>query len=134
MTPRQTTLIQESFARVRPIAGPAAALFYGRLFEIAPPLRSMFKRDGEEQGRMLMATLGTAVAMLGQPERFARTLENLGRGHAAYGVTAAHFEPVGQALLWALEQGLGDAFTDEVREAWTLLYADVAVLMQKGLG
>src|SRR5579862_7610985 len=57
MTPEQVTLVKQSFAQVAPIAPQAAALFYGRLFEIAPDVRPLFKRDMAEQGRMLMEVL-----------------------------------------------------------------------------
>jgi hypothetical protein len=36
MTPEQVTLVQESFAKVAPIADQAAIMFYDRLFELAP--------------------------------------------------------------------------------------------------
>ena len=46
----------------------------------------------------------------------------LGARHAGYGVTAAQFAPVGAALIWTLEQGLGEGFTPEVRQAWAAVY------------
>jgi nitric oxide dioxygenase len=61
MTPAQVKLIQDSFAKVAPISEQAAALFYGRLFEIAPEARPLFKGDMDEQGRKLMATLAAVV-------------------------------------------------------------------------
>ncbi|RYF62188.1 MAG: hemin receptor, partial [Comamonadaceae bacterium] len=39
MTPHQIELVQSSFAKVVPIADQAAALFYARLFELAPDVR-----------------------------------------------------------------------------------------------
>jgi hypothetical protein len=36
MTPEQVALVQESFAKVAPIADQAAIMFYDRLFELAP--------------------------------------------------------------------------------------------------
>lgn len=64
MTPEQIVLIRTSFAKVAPIAPQAAELFYGRLFEIAPEVKPMFKGDMREQGRKLMAMISTAVANL----------------------------------------------------------------------
>ncbi len=133
MTPSQVDLIQESFKKVQPISDAAAALFYKRLFEIAPEVRPLFKRDITEQGRMLMAMLAAAVSLLRQPDKLIPAVEELGRRHAGYGVEAKHFVPVGQALIWTLEQGLGDAFTQETREAWLALYATVQDVMLKGM-
>jgi hemoglobin-like flavoprotein len=122
MTPHQITLVQTSFAKVVPIAATAADLFYGRLFEIAPDVRRMFPDDMAEQKKKLMAMLGTAVGGLSRLDRLVPAVQALGERHAGYGVTAAQFAPVGAALLWTLQQGLGDDFTPEVGEAWTTVY------------
>ncbi len=66
MTPEQITLVQTSFRKVVPIAGTAADLFYGRLFETAPHLRPLFPEDMTEQKSKLMAMLVTAVSNLHQ--------------------------------------------------------------------
>lgn len=130
MTPQQVTLVQDSFAKVRPIADTAADLFYGRLFEIAPGVRAMFPEDMREQKKKLMAMLGLAVTNLHKPDTVVPALQTLGRQHIAFGTQAAHYAPVGEALLWTLEQGLGPDFTPEVREAWTETYGLVARVMQ----
>ncbi|MCJ2044975.1 globin domain-containing protein [Methylobacterium sp. J-078] len=130
MTPQQVTLVQDSFAKVRPIADTAADLFYGRLFEIAPGVRAMFPEDMREQKKKLMAMLGLAVTNLHKPDTVVPALQALGRQHVAFGTQSAHYAPVGEALLWTLEQGLGPDFTPEVREAWTETYGLVARVMQ----
>lgn len=130
MTPEQVKLVQDSFAKVRPIAATAADLFYGRLFEIAPQVRPMFPDDMTEQKKKLIAMLGLAVTNLDKPDTVVPALQALGRQHNAYGTQAAHYEPVGAALLWTLEQGLGDAFTPQVREAWVETYGLVANVMK----
>ena len=40
-----------------------------------------------------------------------------------------HYASVGQALLWTLERGLGEAFTPEVRDAWAAAYALLSAAM-----
>lgn len=129
MTPYQITLVQESFAKVVPIAATAADLFYGRLFEIAPEVRSMFPDDITEQKKKLMTMLGIAVGALTRLDQLLPAVKALGHRHADYGVDAKHFAPVGAALLWTLEQGLGEEFTPEVKEAWTAIYAVLSSLM-----
>ncbi|MBY0260668.1 globin family protein, partial [Methylobacterium sp.] len=111
MTPQQVTLVQDSFAKVRPIADTAADLFYGRLFEIAPGVRAMFPEDMRDQKKKLMSMLGLAVTNLHKPDTVVPALQALGRQHVAFGTQAAHYAPVGEALLWTLEQGLGPDFT-----------------------
>jgi len=130
MTPDQIKLVQQSWTRVQPIADTAAALFYQKLFELDPALRSMFKRDMKEQGRLLMQMIAVAVKSLSNLEKLVPAVEALGRRHSGYGVTARHYATVGEALLWTLEQGLGDDFNADVREAWTLTYLTLAGTMQ----
>lgn len=130
MTPEQVGLVQDSFRKVVPIAGTAADLFYDRLFEIAPDVRALFPDDLKEQKKKLIAMLATAVTNLHQVGSIVPAVEDLGKRHVAYGVTAAMYEPVGAALLWTLEQGLGPDFTPPVKAAWTETYMTLAGVMQ----
>jgi nitric oxide dioxygenase len=122
MTPQQIALVQASFAKVVPIAGTAADLFYSRLFEIAPELRALFPRDLAGQKQKLMMMLGIAVSGLSRLDSIMPMISALGARHVAYGVKAEHFTPVGAALLWTLAQGLGDEFTPQVEDAWATAY------------
>ena len=123
MTPDQIKAIQESFAKVVPISEQAAALFYGRLFEIAPAVKLLFRGDMAEQGRKLMATPAVVVNGLSNIETILPAASALAKRHVAYGVKAADYEPVGEALLWTLERGLGKQWTPNLPAAWTGAYA-----------
>ena len=132
MNSEQISLVQTSFEDVRPIAVVASELFYGRLFVLDPSLRPLFKGNMADQGRMLMSMLSSAVNGLTRLDTLAPVLRNLGARHVAYGVLDAHYETVGSALLWTLEQGLSEKFTPAVREAWTLAYGLLSSTMQAG--
>jgi hemoglobin-like flavoprotein len=135
MTPEQVSEIKASFSKVAPIAEQAAALFYGRLFEIAPEVRPLFKAtDMKEQGRKLMGTLAVVVKGLDDLPALMPAVQALAVKHNGYGVTAAHYAPVGAALLWTLEQGLGDGFTPSVRDAWTSAYGTLSGAMIAAAG
>lgn len=114
--------VKDSFDLVAPIAGTAAELFYGRLFELDPTLKALFKGDMQEQGAKLMKMISVAVSKLDDLETLVPVLENLAIRHIDYDVKAKDYETVGAALLWTLEKGLGDAYTPEVAEAWTETY------------
>lgn len=131
MTPENQSLVRDSFARIAPIAPQAAALFYDRLFVLDPSLKALFKGDMTEQGHKLMAIIGTAVAKLGELDTIISAVQDLGRRHLTYGVQPRHYETVGAALLWALEQGLGDAFTQPVKTAWTEAYTILSSVMKE---
>src|SRR5215203_2356039 len=130
MTPAQVQLVQQSFTKVMPIADQAADLFYDRLFTIAPELRTLFPQGLSQQKKKLMQMLATAVTNLHQLQTILPAVQALGLRHAGYGVTDKHYEIVGSALLWALEQGLGSDFTPAVKEAWTETYVTVAGVMR----
>jgi hemoglobin-like flavoprotein len=132
MTANEIKLVQESFAQVAPIAEVAAALFYNRLFEIDPTLRPMFHGNLEEQGRKLMQMLVIAVNGLDRLETTLPAVRLLGLRHAGYGVKDEHYDTVAAALLWTLEQGLGDAFTPDVKLAWVSVYTLLAKEMKAG--
>jgi hemoglobin-like flavoprotein len=129
MTPDQINLVQSSFAKVVPIADVAAGLFYGRLFEIAPEVKPLFRSDMREQGRKLMTTLGVVVSGLKNLDAILPAAKVLAVKHVAYGVAAAHYKPVGEALIWTLEKGLGDDFSSETRTAWLAAYGALSGVM-----
>ena len=123
----QIELVQSSFKQVADIPDTVAELFYGHLFETAPQVEPMFAdSDMKQQGRKLMQMLSTAVHSLNNIGEVVPAIKQLGARHVKYGVTNDMYDIVGQSLLWTLGQGLGDAFTEEVKEAWTAVYILVA--------
>lgn len=130
MTPEQITLVQSTWRKVLPISDTAAEIFYTKLFTLDPALKSLFKGDMKAQGRKLMTMIGTAVSSLRRLEQIVPAVQDLGRRHAGYGVKAVHYDTVAAALVWTLEQGLGDAFTAEVRQAWTAVYGVMSTTMK----
>ena len=131
MTPVQKSLIRTTWAQVLPIAESAAGLFYQRLFEIDPTTRALFRdTDMAQQRRKLLHVLGVAVSSLDNLSALIKTVEDLGRRHAGYGVKDAHYDSVGAALLWTLEEGLGSAWTPEVAGAWTEIYGLLSGIMR----
>ncbi len=131
MTPEQVALVQGSWEKVVPIKEKAAELFYNKLFELDPDLKPLFKGDIVEQGRKLMQMLNTVVVQLKNLGDLVPAVQDLGKRHAGYGVKDEHYDTVAAALLWTLGAGLGDAFTDEVEEAWTTAYVTLATVMKE---
>lgn len=123
------TLVKESWGLVMPISEKAAELFYGRLFELDPGLKFLFKAPINVQGKLLMKALDGAVSGLDDLEALVPVLTQLGARHAPYGVLPKDYDTVGAAFLWTLEQGLGDAFTEDVKAAWTAVYGVIAKVM-----
>lgn len=130
MTLEQIHLVRTSWQQLRPLQTVAADLFYGRLFEIAPDTRPMFKRDIHVQGAMLMQTLDVVVASLDRLDAVLPTAAKLARRHVDYGVQPPHYDSVGMALLWTLEQALGADFKPALRDAWAAAYGALAGAMK----
>lgn len=131
MTPEQAVLVKESWAKVVPISDKAAVLFYGKLFEMDPALKPLFKGNMQEQGAKLMKMINTAVNGLDRLEAIVPAVQELGKRHVGYGVKDEDYDTVGAALLWTLEAGLGDEFTPEVKDAWATVYGVLAGTMKE---
>jgi hemoglobin-like flavoprotein len=135
MTPEQQALVRESWRQVEPTLRGVGAHFYDRLFELDPGVRQLFAGiDLQALEHKLMQMFGDIVQALDQPSDLVAQVAALGRRHVHYGVKDADYESVGAALLWTLEQGLGEAFTPEVREAWREAYLLVATVMRRAAG
>ena len=132
MTASQKSLVKESFAEIREISGPVALLFYGRLFEIDPSLRPMFRQDIELQGRKLMDMLTAVVDNIDGLDGLAPLFHAMGQRHAGYGVKPEYYVTVSKALIWALAQALGPEFDAEVKAAWTAVIDSVSAGMKEG--
>lgn len=131
ITPEQRALVQQTWQQVVPIADTAARVIYNRLFEIDPQLRVMFDRvEIKSQRRKLIQALAMVVDRLDRIEELVPVIEALGRRHATYGVSDAHYETVGAALIWTLEKGLGKAWSEEVKAAWTEVYVLLSKVMR----
>ena len=94
------------------------------------PKKAFTSRVLKEQGKKLMVMIGTAVNSLTNIEAVVPAIRDMAIRHVDYGVKPEDYDSVGTALLWTLEQGLGDDFTPDVKEAWTEVYGLVAGTMK----
>jgi ferredoxin/hemoglobin-like flavoprotein len=124
------SLVQTTFEIVHARKDEAAAIFYEKLFEIAPQVRPLFaKTDIRVQGQMLMNMIGAAVRGLDRLEELRPQLVELGRRHGAYGTEIAHYAAVEACLLYTVETLTGPAFNLDVKLAWTEIYNFIAGTM-----
>jgi hemoglobin-like flavoprotein len=132
MTSRQKQLIRETFPAIREVAEPLVQLFYGRLFQIAPAVRPMFRKDMGTQTRKFSDMLAALVAGLEDFDRQRPALRAMGLRHVAYGVTAEHYDTLETAFLWALGHMLYPEFSAETKSAWAALIQEVSATMKAG--
>jgi hemoglobin-like flavoprotein len=130
----QQELVRTTFAKLAVMPDVAGALFYERLFAANPDFRRLFKNDMRIQGVKLMTMLAMVVYNLPESGPTLPTIRELAVRHVEYGVKLADYNSVGEALLWTLEQALGEDFTRVVREAWTVCYDELAGEMMTAVG
>jgi hemoglobin-like flavoprotein len=133
MNSKQVALVQDSFNQLRPAGDFIAAIFYRRLFEVAPEAKQLFKQPVTVQYAALMRGLSIAVSTLDDPDHFVSYIHALARAHYNYGVTPAYYETAVRVLLDTLQTGLGNAFTDELRDAWTAACIYIFAEMKRGI-
>lgn len=131
MSPDQISLVRKTWAMAEPLGDAVTTLFYGRLFELDPSVRSLFRNDMNDQGRSLRVMLSMVVTNLTQPDRLIPAMVACGRRHVNYRVEDRHYDLVGEALIWTLEQALLVNFNDAAREAWENIYATMANIMKE---
>ncbi|MFN8529808.1 MAG: globin domain-containing protein [Anaerolineae bacterium] len=122
LTSEQKQIVQTTFGQI-PNADQLAARFYTRLFEIDPTTQVLFKHDMAAQRMKLVQTLAVVVHGLEDFDSLVPAIQSLARRHIGYGVNNAHWSSVGAALLWALQETFGTAYTSEVHSAWEATYA-----------
>lgn len=122
-------LVQHSFISVEPLSIVIGRTFYERLFEINPAMKALFRGDPEDHGEQFMHMIGTVVTGLDNFDALLPIVRELGARHKGYGVQMPHYAAVAEAFLWTLEQGLGEAFTPDVRNAWVNVYTVLAETM-----
>jgi hemoglobin-like flavoprotein len=129
--PTQQELVRTTFARLAVMPEVAGALFYERLFADHPDLRPLFKHDMRLQGVKLMTMLAMVVYHLHEPGQVLPAIRDLGVRHVGYGVKDADYDTLREALLWTLEQALGEEFTAAARDAWIVCYDELAGAMKE---
>lgn len=130
MTPEHVIHVKNTWALIIPNADKFAKLLYNKVFELDPPLQPLFTGDMATQGRKLMSMIDTVVNSLDRHNAMVPSLHKLGERHAEYGVKNNDYDILGAALLLTLETCLGDEFTPEVKEAWTITYNELARAMK----
>ena len=131
MNAAQRQLVQTTFAKLAVMPEVAGALFYERLFTTNPSFRPLFKNDMRVQVGRLMTMLAMVVYNLHQPGQVLPAIHELAVRHTTYGVKLADYDALREALLWTLEQVLGEDLTPAVREAWAACYDELADEMKR---
>ncbi len=129
ITQEDAALLRTSWLSIEGDATGIGELFYRKLFELSPQLRKRFPEDMTAQREKLMATLSHAVAFLDRLGTLEEDLRALGRRHVGYGASEVDYSAVGDALMWTLERGLGEAWSVDVERAWEKTFSALSQVM-----
>jgi methyl-accepting chemotaxis protein len=126
-------LLESSFKLVAPQGDALVTRFYERLFEKYPAVKPLFKNASiSEQKKKLLASLVLVIQNLRHPEKLTPVLQDMGARHVGYGAKPAYYDAVGENLLAVLGEFAGEAWTPEVKQAWTDAYAAIKTIMLEG--
>jgi len=121
--------LQRSFSTVAAFGDEFPLFFYSHLFLSHPEARAMFPAAMSAQRDRIVGALVEVVGNVHQIDTVVPMLQQLGRDHRKYGVTADHYPMVGASLLAALEHFLADEWTDELAVDWSAAFGIVADVM-----
>ncbi|NTS43045.1 hemoglobin [Flavisolibacter sp. BT320] len=123
MKEQQIILVKKSWRIFRQIDPRlVGGVFYEKLFADQPSLRRLFKISLDEQSQQLIDMLSGIVFHLDDLEGLQDDIRALALRHVQYGVKPEHYTAVGAAMLWTLQQGLGQDWNQETAEAWQTCY------------
>lgn len=125
-------LLKRSFASAMRDPDRFGREFYARVFALAPAVRALFPADLGHQRDKLVRALTVMVRGPDAPDALVPTLRQLGARHTGYGVQAAHYVVVGEALVDTLDALAEEPLDREARAAWIRLYGWIAAHMLAG--
>ena len=108
-----------------------------RMYEIAfnerPEYRRFFENshmkseeEGQKQAAKLAASVYAYASHIDELEKLGDAVEHIAKAHVKTRVIAEQYPVIGECLLAAMKDVLGDAATPEVMEAWTEAYNSLA--------
>lgn len=140
MLPQQTIEIIKSTAPVLEKYGVTITkAFYKNMFNAHPELLNIFNKVNQQQGRQQTALANTVYAAavhIDNLEAILPAVIQIGHKHRALGILPEHYPIVGEYLLRAIKEVLGEAATDEIIDAWAKAYgviADIFISVEEDL-
>ncbi|MBC7902968.1 MAG: hemoglobin [Gemmatimonadaceae bacterium] len=135
MTPQQIAIVKQSwqlFQGINPVL--VGDVFYSKVFLTDPSLKSMFHIPRDQQSRKIIEMLNVIVGRLDRLDELNEDIRQMAIRHKGYGVKNEHYQTIGNALLWTLEQGLGKDWNDSTENAWSECFRNISTAMMTASG
>lgn len=124
--------VQKSLARLAPISGTFTDIFFSKLFEFAPELKSCVGALTLDQSKRVFFTAAYLIQNLNNPEIVFSLLAELSSRLQNCGFQSNHFEAIGKALLYAITRTQGSYNSVELRAAWISVFSFVSRELRRG--
>ena len=132
LTDEQIETVQATVPLLREHGETLANRFYQRMFTDYPEVRTFFNQAHQADGRQPRALANAVLAWaenIHQPEVLQSAVEGIVHKHVSLNIQPEHYPIVGNSLLAAMQEVLGDAVTPEVAAAWENAYWELANLL-----
>lgn len=106
--------------------------FYPLMFERYPQVKPLFNQAHQQDGGQPRALAGAVLAYVGlrqDPQQARGVLATVVSKHVSLGIQPDQYPIVGECLMAAIGEVLGEAVTPEVAAAWSGLYEELAGLL-----
>lgn len=127
LSDRSAEMVRATAAVVAEHAEKITASFYPRMFSDRPDLLRLFNQGNQatgEQSRALASSVVAYAVQLIDPDApsFDHVMKRIAHKHISLGIRPDQYTIVGQHLLAAVGEVLGDAVTPEIASAWDEVY------------
>lgn len=132
LTPQSIQSIKETIPLISAQAENVTTRMYEILFTKYPQTKPLFANATSDQHKKLAGAIAAFAGNVDNLPMLSGAVEKMASAHVATNVRPDHYPMVADALITAMGDVLGDAFTDERKNAWIEGYTFLAgVLMQR---
>ncbi|MDF2193216.1 NO-inducible flavohemoprotein [Paraflavitalea sp. CAU 1676] len=132
MTNAQKELIKATVPVLRENGVLLTSHFYKRMFSHNPELKHVFnmgnQQNNKQQTALAMAVLAYAEH-IEDPSVLLPVINSIGQKHTSLDIRPEHYQIVGNHLLAAIGEVLGEGATPDLLDAWEAAYAQLARIM-----
>lgn len=132
LTSAQTEIVKATVPVLQAHGEAITATFYRNLFAAHPELYNIFNPANQHNGgqqRSLASAILAYAQHIESPQVLGQMLERIESKHVSLEVRPEHYPIVGNFLLGAIKETLGDAATPDILDAWAVAYGRLAGIM-----
>jgi len=129
LSKQEQSILISTYTTVMLHANTITEQFYQNLFEALPEVEPLFTKDMRQQRKMFTEIVRLSISSVDRLNRIEKQLRHLGEKHTAVGIKPEYYPVLRDAWLQAMADDMGDAFTADVRQAWSNLFDIISSMM-----